>query len=418
MSPISALRARRMPVAEPERGSEPRIVLLIRTLLAFEAVLYAAVTPVLPHYAHELHASKASIGILAAAYPAGMLPGSVLGGIVANRYGVRRATVTGLLLFTVSIVAFGFASDIVSLTALRFVQGAACGFVWGGGLAWVIAVAPRERRGEVLGTVMAAAIIGTLAGPIVGTLAVAIGTQPVFLFVGAVSIGLAAWTLRHPEPPRTQESTTRVPLRALVSNSRVVIGFWMILLDAATLGALGTLLPLRLSRFGASGILIGIVFLASSLLAALLARPIGRVVDHRGPRLPMAVGLSTTAVMLAVLALPRSVAGLAVLGAVVLGGPLSAYTIPGMSVMTDATEHMGLALVFASMLLNIAWALGETIGAPTAAVVSQATSDAVPFTLLAVTMLVTLVPVLRGRLVPSTGVAPSEEPEPVPAGTL
>ena len=421
MSPISSLRMRHSPAAQHHRGSEHRIVILIRSLLAFESALYAAVTPVLPHYAHQLHASKPAIGLLAAAYPAGMLPGSVLGGIVANRYGVRRATVTGLLMFTVSVVAFGFATELVSLDALRFVQGGACGFVWGGGLAWVIAVAPRKRRGEVLGAVMAAAIVGTLAGPIVGTLAVAIGTQPVFLFIGAVSVALAVWTLDHPEPPRATEPSTSLPLRALVGNPRVRLGFWLILLEAATLGALGTLLPLRLSRFGASGVLIGLTFLASSLMAALLARPIGRVVDRRGARLPLIIGLSGTAVLLATLALPRSVAGLAVLGVFTLGGPLSAYTIPGMSVMTDATERMGVALVFASMMLNIAWALGETIGAPAAATVSQATSDAVPFTLLAAIMLVTLVPVLRARLTraQTSGVISSDEPvpEPVPAGS-
>lgn len=416
MSPVRAVRMRGTPAAQRHRGSEHRIVILIRSLLAFESALYAAVTPVLPHYAHELHASKPAIGLLAAAYPAGMLPGSVLGGIVANRYGVRRATVTGLLMFTVSVVAFGFATDLVSLDALRFVQGAACGFVWGGGLAWVIAVAPRKRRGEVLGTVMAAAIVGTLAGPIVGTLAVAIGTQPVFLFIGAVSVALAVWTLDHPEPPRTTEPSTSIPLRALVGNPRVRLGFWLILLEAATLGALGTLLPLRLSHFGASGVLIGLTFLASSLMAALLARPIGRAVDHRGARLPLVAGLCATAVLLATLALPRSVAGLAVLGVITLGGPLSAYTIPGMSLMTDATEKMGVALAFASMMLNIAWALGETIGAPTAAIVSQATSDAVPFTLLAVTMLVTLVPVLRARLTraPAGAAITSDEPVPEP----
>jgi hypothetical protein len=107
-------------------------------------------------------------------------------------------------------------------------------------------------------------------------------------------------------------------------------------------------------------------------------------------------------------------------GVITLGGPLTAYTIPAMSVMTDATERMGVALVFAAMGLNIAWALGETIGAPTAATVSQATSDAVPFTMLALIMLVTLVPVIRSRLSPSpAGVISSDEPipEPVHAGS-
>ena len=90
----------------------------------------------------------------------------------------------------------------------------ACGFIWGGGLTWVIAVAPRERRGEMLGSVFGAAIFGTLLGPVLGTLAVAVGTGPVFAVVGVVSLGLAAWTVRHPEPPpRTPTAETSTPLR-------------------------------------------------------------------------------------------------------------------------------------------------------------------------------------------------------------
>src|SRR5438105_5690925 len=126
--------------ARSARGPEWRTVVLIRVLLGFESVLYSVVTPVLPHYAHEFAASKPAIGLLAAAYPAGMLPSSVLGGWLATPPGVRRATVVGLLLFTVAIVAFGFGSDIAVLDGLRLIQGIACGFIWGGGLAWVIAV--------------------------------------------------------------------------------------------------------------------------------------------------------------------------------------------------------------------------------------------------------------------------------------
>jgi uncharacterized membrane protein YfcA len=46
---------------------------------------------------------------------------------------------------------------------------------------------------------------------------------------------------------------------------------------------------------------------------------------------------------------------------------------------------------------NLAYAMGETIGAPVAAALSQATSDAVPILLLAALMLATLWPVSRIR---------------------
>ena len=56
-------------------------------LLGFEAVLYSVLTPVLPHYANAFGASKPAIGVLAASYPAGMIPGSLLGAWIATRAG-------------------------------------------------------------------------------------------------------------------------------------------------------------------------------------------------------------------------------------------------------------------------------------------------------------------------------------------
>ena len=393
-------------------------MVLIRVLLGFESVLYSVVTPLLPHYAHQFSASKPAIGVLAGAYPAGMLPGSLLGGWIATRTGVRRTTALGLLLFTASIAVFGYGSDIAVLDGLRFVQGIACGLIWSGGLAWVIAVAPRRRRGEVLGSVLASAIFGTLLGPVLGTLAVAVGTGAIFIVVGGVSLLLTGVTLDHPEPPPAAFEAGTSP-RALAKSPAFVLGFWLILLVACTIGAADTLLPLRLSRFGASNVAIGVTFIVASLLSTLLAPGIGRLTDRRGNVLPLTVGLAVSAVLLAVLPLPQTPLPLAGLTVLALGGPLTASITAAMSAMTDAIERLGAALAFGTMLLNLAWGMGETVGAPAAASLSRATSDAVPLLLLAGVMLATLVPaslVRLGRYAPraATGSAALGSSEPSP----
>jgi predicted MFS family arabinose efflux permease len=396
---VTALRARR-PRPLHALDPEQRPIVLIRVLLGFESVLYSVLAPVLPHYAHAFGASKPAIGVLAAAYPAGMIPGALLGGWIATRAGVRRTTVVGLLLFTGAIVAFGFGSDLAMLDGLRFVQGIACGCIWGGGLAWVIAISPRERRGEALGSVFAAAIFGTVIGPALGTVAVATGTAFVFVCVGGVSLALTAWTLQYPEPPRSALGAG-APWRLLARDPRMALGCWLILLEACTIGATGTLLPLRLSSVGASAVAIGITFVLASLLALLVNPAVGRLVDRRGVWLPLSAGLGATAVLLVLLAVPRSPLPLAALTVLVLGGPLTAYGLPAISIMTDAIERIGAALAFGSMLFNLAWAAGETIGAPAAASVARATSDAVPFAVLAALMLATLVAVRLGTAVSS-----------------
>ena len=377
-------------------------VVLVRVLLLFESAMYSAITPVLPHYAHALGASKPAVGVLAGAYPAGIIPGSLIGAWIATRAGVRRTTVIGLLLFAVSIAGFGFATSIVALDALRFIQGAGCGFIWGGGLTWVITVAPRERRGAMLGSVIGAAIFGTLIGPVLGILAVSVGTGPVFAVVGAVAFALAAWTQGHPEPKRrTLAAEASSPVRALVGSPLIRLGCWLILLEAATIGATSALLPLRLAHFGAHSIVIGAVFLVASLISMSVSAPIGRLVDRRGAGVPLCVGLTLTAILMALLPLPQSAALLAIVSVIALGGPLTAYTIPALTVITDTAERIGIPLAVATMMLNLAWASGEVIGAPAAANLSQATSDAVPLLALSAIMVLTLRPVIKARLTPA-----------------
>jgi predicted MFS family arabinose efflux permease len=403
---MSALRTRR---AMLRRGSQPnserRLVSLIRVVLLFESALYSAVTPVLPHYAHTLDASKAAIGVLAAAYPAGLIPGAFLGYWVATRAGVRRTTVFGLVGFGLAVIAFGFGTNILTLDVLRAIQGLFCGLIWCGGLTWVIHVTPVQRRSRTLGGVLGAATFGTLFGPIIGTVAVAVGTGPAFTLVGLVGLGLAAATFRRPAPPASagvdSEQTVRNQLRGAWSSHRLRLGVWLVLLEAATFGAINVLLPLRLSGFGASGVAIGLTFVLASALSASLSTAIGHVTDRRGPYLPLISGLLIGAPLVALLVVPHAALPLAVLMIITFGGPLTFSMIPAASLMTGSAEAVGVSLVLATTLFNLAYALGETVGAPISAATAQATSDFVPLLAIALLMLVTAAWALSHRTRPA-----------------
>lgn len=71
------------------------VVVMISGLLLCESSIYSAITPLLPHYARVFHALKPAIGLLAASYAAGLIPGALLGGWMAGRAGVRRTTLPG-----------------------------------------------------------------------------------------------------------------------------------------------------------------------------------------------------------------------------------------------------------------------------------------------------------------------------------
>jgi hypothetical protein len=73
-----------------------------------------------------------------------------------------------------------------------------------------------------------------------------------------------------------------------------------------------------------------------------------------------------------------------------LGAPMTLCTVPATSVVTSSGERSGIAPAIVTMVFTLSWAIGETFGAPGAAEVSHATSDAVPLAVLALLMVATL----------------------------
>ena len=384
---------------EGSRVAERGVVRRTGQLLVLEAALYGAVAPLLPHYAHVLHVSKAGAGILAGSYAAGLLLGSVVGTWVIARVGVRRTTVVGLCALAAATAVFGFASSITLLDAVRVVQGLAAGVIWCGALTWVMAIAPVQRRGEVLGSAIGAAVVGTVLGPLIGTVAVATSTEVTFAAVAVIALGLAARTARQAEPHELPVGP-RPPLRRLIGDSRLLLGFWLVLSLGLTFGALSALLPLRLSRFGGSNLAIGAVFVFSAVLSALATTPIGRLVDRDGLRRVLAVGLALSALLLVLLPLPQAALPLALLGVLALALPLGVCVVPATSLLTQSAERAGLAISGGTMLFIVSWAIGEMLGAPLAARLSQATADVVPLSLLAGLLVVSVAvvgPVMSSR---------------------
>ena len=149
------------PGAPPAR--ERRLVLVVGAIVFVDTMFYAAIAPLLPTLAHQLHLSKLSAGVMTAAYPIGTLIGSLPGGVLASRAGPKFTVFTGLTLLAGSTLAFGFVHTAAGLDIARFVEGIGGACSWAGGLAWIVAEAPpasargtdrrRARRGDRRGAV-------------------------------------------------------------------------------------------------------------------------------------------------------------------------------------------------------------------------------------------------------------------------
>ena len=72
-----------------------RLLALVSAVVLVDTIFYAALTPLLPQYAHDLGLSKAGAGVLAGAYAFGALVAGIPAGLAASWFGVKRTLIAG-----------------------------------------------------------------------------------------------------------------------------------------------------------------------------------------------------------------------------------------------------------------------------------------------------------------------------------
>jgi MFS family permease len=370
-----------------------RLLLLAGAVVFVDTTLFAAVVPILPGLAQELGLSKAGAGVLTGAFAAGTLLASLPAGWLAMRIGVRATVLVGLGLMAGSSLAFAFAQDVWVLDLARFVQGVGSAASWAGALAWLIGAAPTERRGELIGSAMAAAIAGALFGPALGAGAEAIGRGPAFALIAAAGLALMAVALRVPAP-RIAAVQGATPVRAALADGRVAGGFWLVLLPSMTFGVIDVLVPLRLDVLGAGAFGIAAVFLVAASLEAVVSPIAGRVSDRVGRVLPSTVALAGTALVLALLALPEAAWLVAAL-LIALGPAIGIIWAPAIALLSDAAEARGVHQAFAFGLTNLAWASGALLGSAGGAAVGEGLGDAAAYLTISALCLLTLAVLMK-----------------------
>ncbi len=367
-----------------------RLLFIVASAVVFvDTMFYAAVVPLLPALTRDLHLSKASAGVLTAGYALGTLVGSIPGGMLAARAGPRVTIYAGLFLMGSSSLAFAFLDNVAGLDGARFVQGFGGACTWSGSLAWLIGEVPIGRRGSVIGGALAAGIAGALFGPVIGTLAHALGRGPVFSAVAVVAGGLAAAVALLPAPSAQPLEVGPAVLLEEVRRPAIALSMWLVALPAVASGVVNVLAPLRLSELGASALGIGATFLIAAAAEAVISPAVGHVSDRRGRMFPLRIGLAAAGIVLFGFTLSETVlvvASIVVLSAVALG----IFWAPAMAMLSDSAESTGLGQGYAMALINLAWAAGQIAGAAGGGALAKAAGDALPFALSAALCAATL----------------------------
>jgi MFS family permease len=282
-------------------------------LLAIGAVL-----PVLPRYVHgPLGGGDIEVGIVIGAYAITGLLLRPFAGRLADRRGRKPTVFVGSLLVAAGGFLYLLPLGVGGLIAARLVLGAGEGTVFTAGSAWIVDLAPPDRRGRVIGLYGLAVWAGLSVGPLVGELIQsAAGYTPVWIFAGAVPLIGAAVALRVPDPFRPLAHAERHPL---LSRPAIRPGA-ALALGSIGYSAMASFVVLHLDARGVGhGAAVFGAFATMVVLTRLLG---GDLPDRIGPARVATAAALVEAAGLATLALAPSLP-VAIAGALAMGAAFS-----------------------------------------------------------------------------------------------
>jgi MFS family permease len=280
-------------------------------------VAVGAVLPVLPRFVRgPLDAGNVAVGVVIGSYAITGLLLRPFAGRLADHRGRKPTVLLGSALVAIGGFMYLLPLGVTGLIAARLVLGAGEGTVFTAGSAWIVDLAPIERRGRVIGLYGLAVWAGLSIGPLIGELLLhASGYTLVWLFAGTVPLlgALIAWRLPDPFHAVPHPEGER---HALIEREAVRPG------AALALGSIGygTMAAFVVLHLEARGVGHGAAVFGAFATMVVLTRLIGGdLPDRVGPvrvafaaAIVEAIGLSTIAIAHS---LPVAIAGALAMGA-------------------------------------------------------------------------------------------------------
>jgi MFS family permease len=145
-----------------------------------------SVLPILPRYIHgPIGAGDVAVGVVIGAYAVTGLLLRPVAGRLADTRGRKPTVLVGAMLVALSALLYLPALGIAGLIVARLVLGAGEGAVYTAGSAWIVDLAPEERRGRVLGLYGLAVWGGLSVGPLLGEVLLNAGSYDLVWIVAA-----------------------------------------------------------------------------------------------------------------------------------------------------------------------------------------------------------------------------------------
>jgi len=207
---------------------------------SFDVMLYAMVLAALMS---DMSMAKATAGLLGSLTLIASAVGGLVFGVIADRFGRRRALMGSILIYSVFTAACGFATSVVMLAVFRIFLGLGMGGEWASGAALVSETWPAEHRGKALGIVQSSWAIGYAAAAAVAAIFLPLwGWRGVF-FVGVIPAFFTLWIqkkVREPEiwkAGRAAAPSVRAGFGEIFGKKRLRLTLFVTAMNACTMFA-------------------------------------------------------------------------------------------------------------------------------------------------------------------------------------
>jgi MFS family permease len=344
--------------------------IFVVTLLALLSV--GAVLPVLPRYVRgPLDSGNVAVGFAIGAFAFTALVGRPFAGHLADIRGRRPAVLFGSLLAAAAGALYFVPAGLPGLIVARLVLGAGEGMVFTAGAAWVIDLAPVERRGRVIGLYGLSVWSGLSLGPPIGELLLRASSYDlVWAFATAAPLIGALVAARI--PAESARPTPRAQLGPLLARESVGPG---VALALATVGyaAMAAFVILHLQARGVGhGAAVFTAFAVTVVITRLVG---GGLPDRIGAWRAGLIAAAVEAAGLAVIALAHSLP-VAIVGSLAMGAAFSTiYPALSLVVVSRVPEsRRGVALGTFTAFFDTGVGVGAPLAGAAAALAGYAAS--------------------------------------------
>lgn len=304
------------------------------------ALGYGVVAPVLPQYARNFGVSISAATFVITAFALMRLVGAPPAGMLVQRFGERRIYVTGLLIVALSTGACAFAQTYWQLLAFRSLGGLGSAMFTVSSLGLMIRISPANARGRVSGMFTSAFLVGSVLGPVLGSLTAGLGLSMPFVIygvallvaAGVVLVMLRTSTLATPGEQTETALSVREALRNRAYRAALASNFatgW------SAFGLRVALVPLFVVEVlhrgaGVAGLALA-TFAIGNVSVVILS---GYLSDRVGRRIPLLIGLPVAAAMTAVVGFTTSLP-LFLAAALVTGAATGIFIAPQQAAVAD-----------------------------------------------------------------------------------